>query len=169
MAVAEIIGAAIGVLLLVVVAYLLVGGTLSAAETVMSAQNDVTLLHENRIGTQISLSGVSTPGGGVMNMSVSNNGSVGISDLPHMDVFSYDATNGYVHYTYVPNSLPALDPNTLDPQTWTTTWYLHDNIHARQLDPGVTMRIEMKLPDGGPAPTFVQVTTGNGVSAVSGV
>jgi archaeal flagellar protein FlaF len=169
MAVAEIIGAAIGVLLLVVVAYLLVGGTLSAAETVMSAQKDITLLHEERMGTLISLSDVKYPQGGVMNFSVSNNGTTGINDLPHMDVFSYDTTYGYTHYTYVPNSLETLNPNTLPDQTWTTTWYLKDDIHARQLDPGVTMRVEMKLPEGAPAPTVVQVTTGNGVSAVTGV
>ena len=56
MAVAEIIGAAIGVLLLVVVAYLLVGGTLNAAETVGNAQKDLTLLNEARMRTSITIS-----------------------------------------------------------------------------------------------------------------
>ncbi len=43
MAVAELIGATVGVIILVLVAYVLVGSTLSTAQTVAEAQKDLTL------------------------------------------------------------------------------------------------------------------------------
>lgn len=170
MAVAEIIGAAIGVLLLVVVAYLLVGGTLTAAETVTTAQKDLTLLSEARMRTSISISDREL-NGNVLNISVTNTGSETVKDLPHMDVFSYDTTNGYIHYTYVDNeAVPpeALNPDALAEYTWSDTWYQNDYIHRRTLDSNVTMRIMAKLP-AGHVPISIQVTTGNGISAVSGI
>ncbi len=51
MAVADLIGAAVGVLLLVLVAYILVGSTLSTAEIVSNAQKDLTLHDEARLHT----------------------------------------------------------------------------------------------------------------------
>ena len=53
MAVAGIIAAAVGVILLIIVAYIVVGATISAAETVTSAQKDVTLQNEMRLGTAV--------------------------------------------------------------------------------------------------------------------
>lgn len=172
MAVAEIIGAAVGVLLLVVVAYLLVGGTLSTAETVVSAQKDITLLQESRIGTKIEIANVIAPIGGLMNFSLSNNGTTTINDLQHMDVILYDQTNGYTYYVYAEdknNPLVPLDPNELYDYEWTDTEYFNDNIHSRQLDPGVTMKVEVKLPEGAAIPNSIQVTTGNGISAYKNI
>ena len=172
MAVAEIIGASIGVLLLVMVAYLLVGGTLNAAETAATAQKDLTLLEEARLRTSITISDIEpTLGGNTLNFSVTNNGNEIIPDLPHMDVFSFNTTNGYMHYTYVKNeAVPPeqLDPATMADYTWSDTWYENDHIHTRELDPNVTMRIMTKLP-AGVTPDNIQVITSNGVSAVSNV
>jgi len=53
MAVSEIIGAAVGILLLVIVAYVIVGGTLTAGETIATAQKDLTLQNEARLRTSI--------------------------------------------------------------------------------------------------------------------
>lgn len=170
MAVAEIIGAAVGVLLLVVVAYLLVGGTLSTAETVITAQKDITLLQETRLGTKIEISGVVIPQGNLMNFSISNNGTTSIKDLEHMDIMLYDSTIGYTTYKYVKNiAIPpeSLDPNSLADYTWTDVIYSNDNIHSRQLDPGTTMIVEVKLPSSAERPTNLQVVTGNGISAIS--
>jgi archaeal flagellar protein FlaF len=172
MAVAEIIGAAVGVLLLVVVAYLLVGGTLSTADTVISAQKDITSLQENRLGTKIEISNVIPPDGGLMNFSVSNNGTTSIKDMKHMDVILYDQTNGYTYYWYAENPvnhLESLEPSSLFDYEWTDTDYFNDNIHTRQLDPGVTMKVEVKLPTGAAAPESIQVTTSNGISAFKSI
>ena len=53
MAVAGIIAAAVGVMLLIVVGYVVVGATITTAETVTNAQKDVTLQNEMRLGTAI--------------------------------------------------------------------------------------------------------------------
>ncbi len=160
MAVAEIIGAAIGVLLLVVVAYLLVGGTLTAAETVATAQKDLTLLNEARLRTSIAITDKEVDGN-TLNVSVTNTGNEMITDLPHMDVFSYDTANGYIHYTYD-------GTNSGNPQTWQIVRFENDYIHAKELDPGVKLWIKANMP-AGTTPISIQVTTGNGVSAVSGI
>jgi len=158
LAVAEIIGAAIGVLLLVVVAYLLVGGTLTAAETVMNAQKDMTLLNEARLKTSIEVNDIEQVSNTSLNFSISNNGDETITDLPHMDVFSFDNTNGYVHYTYSSGSGIT--------DTWQIIRFENDHIHAKELDPGVKMWIQVNFPSG-VTPRIIQVTTNNGVSAVS--
>jgi flagellar protein FlaF len=157
MAVAEIIGAAIGVLLLVVVAYLLVGGTLTAAETMATAQKDITLLHETRLRTSINISYYAFEGADKLKFNITNNGNEMVSDLPQMDVFSFDETNGYTHYTYDSYDLG-------NPGNWSVAGFENDYIHAKELDPGVTMSVNITYSI---KPTSIQVTTSNGVSAVS--
>jgi flagellar protein FlaF len=55
MAVGEIIGAAIGILMLIIVAYLVVGNTLSTAEMVVNTQKEMTLLKEIQLNTRIEI------------------------------------------------------------------------------------------------------------------
>ena len=162
MAVAELIGAAIGVLLLVTVAYLLVGGTLTTAETVVTAQKDMTLLNEARLRTSIIVSDEWIDNSSYMNFNITNTGEETVTDLPHMDVFSFDKTNGYTHLTY-----KSTKSGSLDPGTWQIVGFYNDNIHAKQLDPGVTMWIRANAV-GEPLDNF-QFTTNNGVSAYSAV
>jgi len=163
MAVAELIGAAIGVLLLVTVAYLLVGGTLSTAETVVTAQKDLTLLQEARLRTGIMISHIETIQGTDLKFNVTNNGNEIINDLPHLDVYSFNKTKGdtygYTHYTYDRYNLG-------DPGNWSITAFENDNIHANELDPGVNMSIRVIYIN---KPDSIQVTTSNGVSAISSV
>jgi flagellar protein FlaF len=162
MAVAEIIGAAVGVLLLVIVAYLLVGGTLSMAETVATAQKDLTSLQEARLRTSIDITYPDfDDGANILKFNISNNGNEMISDLPHMDIFSFNETNGYTYYTYDSYQLG-------NPGNWSITGFEHDYIHAKELDPGVSMSVNITyLPDN--KPISFQVTTSNGVSALSSV
>lgn len=166
MAVAEIIGAAIGVLLLVVVAYLLVGGTLSAAETVGTAQKDLTLLNEARMRTSITISVPKVDDTtNTLTFNITNTGSEIVSDLPHVDVFSFNKTNGasygYTHYTYDKYNLR-------NPGNWSITAFENDFIHAKQLDSGVNMTVEAIVYLDS-RPDAIQVTTSNGVSASSSV
>jgi archaeal flagellar protein FlaF len=161
MAVAEIIGAAIGVLLLVIVAYLLVGGTLSTAETVVTAQKDMTLLQETRMRTSIIVTDEQPDANNNLNFSITNNGEEAISDLPHMDIFSFNTARGYTHYTYD-------SENTGAPYTWQIIRFENDYIHTSELDPGVKLWIKANVPTGETPVKSFQVITGNGVSAVSG-
>jgi archaeal flagellar protein FlaF len=89
MAVAELIGAAIGVLLLVMVAYLLVGSTLSTAELVVTAQKDVTLQQEARMHTHLTITDQKNTNSIIL-ANITNTGTEIISDFKHMDILVYD-------------------------------------------------------------------------------
>lgn len=160
MAVAEIIGAAIGILLLVVVAYVIVGGTLAAGETIANAQKDLAQLSEARLRTSISLNKTETAMSGQgLNFSVTNTGNEMIGDFTHLDILisSGGVSGGYQHLTYN-NSTCGTDG----------TWCIYgdlvpDTIHPRQLDPGEKMWVWATFTGG--SPVWFQVTTGNGINA----
>jgi flagellar protein FlaF len=158
MAVAEIIGAAVGVLLLIIVAYVVVGSTLTAAETVSNAQKDITLLNEARLRTSISLnrSEISNTTS-VLDFSVTNTGNEIISDFNHMDLYTWDdSATGYKYYTY-----DKYIQGT--PGTWSIIQIENDIIHPNSLDPGEKMWIRVNFI--GVKPRWIQLTTSNGVTA----
>ena len=100
MAVAEIIGTAIGTMLLIIVAYLLVGNVLNTAEVVSNAQKDLTLLSESRLHTDLSITNVKVSGNAI-NLTIKNTGTEIISDFPHTDIFVYTVGGpGYSQYLY---------------------------------------------------------------------
>jgi flagellar protein FlaF len=160
MAVAEIIGAAVGVLLLIIVAYVIVGGTLSAGETIASAQKDLVQLNEARLRTSIALNKTETNMHGQgLNFSVTNTGNEVIGDFSHMDILirSGGETGGYQHLTF-DNSRCGTEG----------TWCIYgdlvpDTIHPNQLDPGEKMWVWATFTGG--SPVWFQVTTGNGINA----
>jgi flagellar protein FlaF len=155
-AVAEIIGAAVGVLLLVVVAYLLVGGTLTAAETVANAQKDLTLLNEARLRTdwRINADEIAIEGNG-LNFSVTNTGNEIITDFRHIDVFTYDNSNtDYEHYTFD-------NDRTGSAGKWAVI-RINDNYNPpNQLYPGEKAWIMATFSSNDPV--WVMITTNNGV------
>ena len=158
MAVAEIIGAAIGILLLVMVAYLIVGGTLSVAETVATAQKDVTSISETRLRTDMTLNTgeISILGTG-LNFSVTNSGNEIISDYPHIDLYTDNSSGlGYQRFTYDKEKSGT-------PGSWSLVSIDNDNIHPGQIDPGEKAWFWATF--AGESPAWVQVTTGNGVYA----
>lgn len=160
MAVAEIIGAAVGILLLVIVAYVIVGGTLSAGETIASAQKDLSLITESRLRTSITLNKTETTlSGQGLNFSVTNTGNEMIGDFSHMDVLisTPGEPMGFQHLTFKTNTCGIEG-----------TWCIYgdivpDSIHPRQLDPGEKMWIWATFT--GVNPVWFQVTTGNGINA----
>lgn len=158
MAVAEIIGAAVGVILLVIVAYVLVGATLSTAEIVVTAQKDQTLLSEARLRTDLALnkSEISISGNG-LNFSVTNTGNEVIADFEHADIYTFD--NGITEYQYYTYDLTG----SADSGTWTILEIVNDNIHPKQLDPGEKAWIMVTFSDNDPV--WVMISTNNGVTA----
>jgi flagellar protein FlaF len=154
-AVAEIIGAAVGVMLLIIVAYLLVGNTLVAAETAANAQKDFSLLNEVRLRTSIGLSEISYTAP-ILYFNVTNNGNEIISDFDHMDIYTFDGTTDYQSYTYDKYSIGT-------PGNWSFTQIVPDINHPNQLDPGEKMWAWATV--AGADPQWVQVTTANGVYA----
>ena len=150
MAVAEIIGAAIGVMMLVIVAYVLVGSVLTAAEVVNNAQKDLTLLNEARMRTDISIypssARILEPN---LTFCLNNTGSEIIRDFTQMDVFSTNST-GMQHYT-TGNGVGY----------WTSIQFDRDFVHPGMLDPGEAVWINATYV--GEKPATVLITTGNGV------
>jgi len=146
MAVAEIIGAAIGVMMLVIVAYMLVGSVLTAAEVVSNAQKDLTLLNEARMRTDISFfpssARILEPN---LSFCLNNTGSEVIGDFTHMDVFTTNSI-GMKHYIKT---------------TWSIFQFDRDFVHPGMLDPGEAVWINATY--DGEKPTTVLVSTSNGV------
>lgn len=159
MAVAEIIGAAIGVMLLVIVAYMLVGSVLTTADVVSTAQKDLTLQNEARLRTSIMVnkSEIETPiVGKGFNFSVTNTGNEIISDFTHMDIYTWDGSESlYRYYTYRTSCGTA--------NTWCKVIIDPDTIHPNQLDPGEKMWVWATFTSDDPR--WFQVTTSNGVNA----
>jgi len=158
MAVAEIIGAAIGVMLLVIVAYMLVGSVLTTAEIVSTAQKDLTLQQEVRLRTSINInkSETSILGKGI-NFSVKNTGNEMISDFDHMDIYTWDGSaTEYQRYTYDKYLLGT-------PGNWSIIRFESDIVHPNQLDPGEKMWVWATFT--GSDPLWFQMTTSNGVNA----
>jgi flagellar protein FlaF len=158
MAVADLIGAAVGVILLVIVAYLLVGSVISTAQIVSNAQKSATLLEENQLKTDFTISQAEVNSTGI-NCTITNTGNEPISDFTQMDIYIYDSSTGnYQMYTYVSST-----PGTPGPGTWTTYTTGNNFIHPGELDPGDTLGILVWATD--PSPVRIQITTANAVSA----
>ena len=154
MAVAGIIAAAVGVMLLIVVGYVVVGATITTAETVTNAQKDVTLQNEIRLGTGIVITDPLQSSSNITS-NVTNSGTEIISDFRHMDVIVYDTgSNNYQVCTYDASGSPG---------TWDITNRYQDFIHPSELDPGE--KYQIRVATSGSSPSWFQITTGNGVYA----
>jgi archaeal flagellar protein FlaF len=156
MAVSEIIGAAVGVILLVIVAYVVVGSTLFAAETVANAQKDLTLVQEARIRTSFSITSP-TNNASIIYANITNTGTEIIGDFKHMDVIVYD--NDLIDY----RTYPYAPGEAVTPGRWGIENRYNEFIHPYELDPQETFRIRVNT--GGNSPGWFQVTTANGVFA----
>lgn len=143
-----------------IVAYVVVSGTLTSAETVATAQKDVTLQNEARLRTSISLntSEISNTTTSILDFSVINSGNEIISDFEHTDIYTWDGDSsvGYKNYTYDKYK-------TGTPGNWSITLIENDFIHPEQLDPGEKMWVTVNYI--GTKPIWFQITTSNGVYA----
>jgi flagellar protein FlaF len=158
MAVSEIIGAAVGVILLVIVAYVVVGSTLFAAETMANAQKDLTFQQESRIRTAFTLTDQfnGTDQSYIVYANITNTGTEIISDFKHMDVIVYDKEfGGYEFCRY--------DEAGGTQGTWDIENHYSDFIHPNELDPGERYHIRIVIK--GTQPKWMQITTANGVYA----
>jgi len=153
-AVAGIIAAAVGVMLLIVVGYVVVGATITTAETVTNAQKDVTLQNEMRLGTAIVITDPVYSSSNITS-NITNTGTEIISDFRHMDVIVYDTGSyDYQVCTYDSGGNPG---------TWDITNRYQDFIHPSELDPGE--KYQIRIATMGSSPSWFQITTGNGVYA----
>jgi archaeal flagellar protein FlaF len=156
MAVAEIIGAAIGTMILLFVAYLLVGNVLTTAEVVSNAQKDLTILSEMRLHTDLRIARAAIAGNAI-NLTVNNTGNEIITDFPHTDAFVNKLDgSGYSIYHYS-------EADNVE-GTWHCSIF-NDYIHPGQLDPGESMFVNVFVPGSTPVGVDVKFCTNNGVYA----
>jgi flagellar protein FlaF len=172
MAGGEVIGAAIGVLLLILVGYVLVGSTLTSAEVVATAQKDLTLQNEARLNTAIQISNAQFSTDvwpqHKCTFDVQNTGKEIIQDFNNTNIFlQITGLNGPILYKFDKSKVgTGGDNNTL---SWSYITISPDTIHPTMFDPGETMSVQINNFNigGAPHPTFyVTMTTANGVSAV---
>lgn len=151
MAFASILATAVGILLLIITAYVLVGGTLTTTQTVVNAQTDMTALDVKMLGTavQIQYTNISAPGR--LDLSVMNSGTQPIQDLAHVDVLLKSGGNA-----------PVI---RIKDNGWSLVSISPDTVHPNQWDPGELLNMTVTFTD--PAPDWVQVTTANGAYASS--
>jgi archaeal flagellar protein FlaF len=151
MAFASILASAVGILLLIITAYVLVGGTLTTTQIVVNAQTDMTALHVKMLGTAVQIEYTNISGPGQLDISVMNAGTEPITDLAHMDVLLKSG-----------GSAPIL--KTKD-SGWALVSISPDTVHPNQWDPGELLNMTVSFSD--PSPDWVQVTTANGAYASS--
>ncbi|MDD1657341.1 MAG: hypothetical protein LUQ41_02655 [Methanomicrobiales archaeon] len=147
MAAATLIASAVGIVILIITAYVVMGGTVSLVEQATTSQKDLTDRQVERINTGVAITGASADDLlKVVFLDVENTGGETVRDPGEMAVFLLH--NGEpVYYT---NSSGA----------W---WYRisPDTIHPNQLDPDEVMNISVTYT--GDEPTWAKVVTENGV------
>ncbi len=151
---ASLIATAISLVLLIVTAYVVVGGILTAADIITMSQAERFSLQESRMGTSIDIFDITVSNEtSTLSMIVNNSGREKISQFKYMDIYIIQGTQ------------PILIPYTTAPGT-NNTWYVTeitpDLVHPSELDPGesVTMKVKYAV---GIAPVWIKVTTPNGV------
>ncbi|MBR1368399.1 hypothetical protein RJ53_02340 [Methanocalculus chunghsingensis] len=150
MAVANLIGAVVGVFLLLLVAYLLVGATLVTAETVMSAQREMTDVQVTTVRTSIVIEDY-TLTEDQLYLLITNDGATIIDPEPEsMDVYlANDLFTQMVRASWTQEG--AITP---------------DGINPGLLDPGESLNMSINI-SGVANASWVKVATPNGITASS--
>ena len=153
MAAATLVATAFGIILIIVTAYVLAGGTLLTSEVVMNAQKDMTNLQTQMLGTSITVLS-NTTDGSYFYIQVLNDGREPIRDYEHIDIFLYFSSTGWSRYTYQNTTPPLADH-------WAKEGIISpDTIYPNQWDPGETLNISVAYAG---TPDYFKIVTANGV------
>lgn len=152
MASASLVATAFALIMLIITAYFLVGVVLTTAEVVSTAQTDQINQQEERVRTAIEIKNTSIATGSVLYAEIENTGSVVISEIKYLDLYTINGTsNPPVYYTEGTGT-----------GTWSQVSIKPDIINPGQWDPKEVMNLSVSYP--GNDPIWVQVTTPNGIS-----
>jgi len=157
MAAATLVATAFGIIIIIVTAYVLAGGTLLTSEVVINAQKDMTDLQVKMLGTSMTALS-STSGSSPMYIELQNTGREPIRDFQYVDVYLHDPNNGWSLFPY---------KNTLSDGYWTEVTitdgdHLKEKIYPNQWDPGEIMNISVSYSTI--TPDYYKIVTANGVS-----
>jgi hypothetical protein len=169
MAGTDVIEAAIGITLLLIVSYVVIGSITGAANTVSSAQNDLTQRQQEQLGTSINISDKLISGSSpnyILKVNITNTGSQTIGNFNNTDMF---ITNSYLNGNVTQRYIYIGVPNTqgdVSSHTWGYMTITPDQIHPNMLDPGETMMVQIFIGNFDKT-TIINIiaTTPNGVSA----
>ena len=157
MGVGTVIATAIAIILLIITAYVLIGGTLATAKTAVLAQRAISDQENQRIHTRIEIMNASANlGTGETFIEVKNTGSEVIGDFDHMEVYLLQnlTPDAFTPYTYT--NLPAAF-------NFTYKVVPPDLIHPGLLDPDEVANMTVLYDATRGDPSWVKVTTSNGV------
>jgi len=152
MSAGPIVASGVGILLLVVTAYVLIGGTLTTTEVLVEAQSSLAAQQEARMRTAIAIQ-KTTLNNQSLSVEVDNTGSEPIVDISSIDV--------YLHYE---ETGPVYIPFSTGPSHWSKGTIEPDGVHPGQWDAGETLTLSVTFEEDA-TPICVQVVTPNGVSA----
>jgi flagellar protein FlaF len=162
MPIGELIGAAIGIMLLIIVAYVVVGSVLVTTQISTSAERDVAWQNEARLNTQMVIFNKSSDGTNVY-LSINNTGSEMISDFSHMYIISSTNCNPepiFYNFSTSGNNNPG---NWNISRIYAGT--LPETQHIGMLDPGEQMDIWFPFTACFPSTkVYVTVASGNGAT-----
>jgi hypothetical protein len=158
MAAASLVASALGIVLILVTAYILVGGTVMTSETVVNAQKDMTALQVKMIGTTMDITAVSSSN--PRYITIENTGSESIRNFEQVDVFLTFLDSAPTIYRY--NADGGIG-------YWKKEIIVPDHIHPRQWDPGEVLNMSVEYPVEAGTLIEVRITTGNGASAVRAI
>jgi len=176
MAGADVIEAAIGITLLIIVSYVVIGGIMTTAEVVSNTQKDMTLLQEERLGTSINITDyhyqISIPGRWYIHFRVRNEGNQIIQNIDTTDVMLIRGSNApllyrygsgtYLTMTWLNRGLErdsARNPEVINPNQWDPGEYLFGEIEVNFL-PTTNDRLEVVLSNGVKAFTIRDIYLG---------
>ena len=164
MAGADVIEAAIGITLLLIVSYVVLGSITTAATTVSTAKKDNALQNEARLDTGIVISNVSW-NNDCLRFNITNTGSEVIGNFNATDVFVANSTDTPKLYKFDLASSPSPGYGSAILGTWAYNSIWPDTVHTGILDPGEIMTIKICALTTVHPNTLVGVTTSNGASA----
>ena len=163
---ASVVGTAISLVLLTVLAYLLIGIVFTTSETVSSVQSQQVNALEDRLMTSISIvnASIADCGGGytVMYAEVENTGKTTLSDFKDWDVIVKVASG----FLQIEPKVCIFDDVYAD-NRWSFV-ITPDILSPGQLNPGEVMNMTVRIADIDESPSstrMIHITTPNGVSA----
>ncbi|HRD25126.1 MAG TPA: flagellar protein FlaF [Methanoculleus sp.] len=152
MSAGPIVASGVGILLLVVTAYVLIGGTLTTTEVLVEAQSSLAAQQEARMRTAIAIQETAL-NNQTLYVELENTGSEPIVDISSIDV--------YLHYE---ETGPVYIPPGAGPSHWSRVTIEPDGVHPGQWDAGEILTLSVTFEEDA-TPICVQVVTPNGVSA----
>lgn len=151
MAAATLVATAFGIIIIIITAYVLAGGTLLTSEVAMNAQKDMTDLQVKMLGTSMKVLS-NTTDGSFFYIQILNDGREPIRDFEHVDVFLF-ASGSWSRFSYQ-NTTPPMGSH------WANVSISPDVVYPNQWDPGETLNMSVS---SSATPDYFKIVTANGV------